>query len=233
MLELPLVFLGGLLGSAHCIGMCGPFALAIGAGSANFRGNLWRQLIYTGGRIFTYATLGAMAGFGGWRLAQSIPAIVNVPAILAVLAGGLLLFQGLLAADFIPRGVRGRGSSLCLGGSLLATFLSEPRWNRVFLAGVFTGFLPCGLVYAFLALAGSSANLLTAMATMAVFGAGTAPIMILTGCGGSLMSLANRRRLHKIAAWCVVLTGAVSLARGFGFLHIPGWFDAPGCPYCR
>jgi sulfite exporter TauE/SafE len=233
MIELPLVFLGGLLGSAHCIGMCGPFALTIGSGAMNLRVNLTRQFVYTLGRIFTYSTLGALAGFGGWRMAQSMPAIVNLPAVLAVVAGGLLLYQGLLAAGVLRKSIKSGIRGPCLGGTMLATFLIAPGLSNVFLAGVFTGFLPCGLVYAFLALAGSSGSLPVAAVTMAVFGAGTAPIMLLTGCGGSLLSLARRRWLYQLAAWCVVLTGAVSLARGFGFLHIPGWFDAPGCPLCR
>ena len=49
MIELPLVFLGGLLGSAHCVGMCGGFAVSIGLGSRGFAANLRRQVIYTAG----------------------------------------------------------------------------------------------------------------------------------------------------------------------------------------
>jgi sulfite exporter TauE/SafE len=47
MTELPLVLLGGLLGSAHCFGMCGGFAVGVGLGASGFAANLWRQLIYT------------------------------------------------------------------------------------------------------------------------------------------------------------------------------------------
>ena len=53
MIELPLVFLGGLLGSAHCVGMCGGFALTIGLGARDVAANVCRQLVYTAGRIFT------------------------------------------------------------------------------------------------------------------------------------------------------------------------------------
>lgn len=232
MIELPLVFLGGLLGSSHCIGMCGPFALTIGSSASGIGANFVRQLVYTLGRIATYSIAGAIAGFGGMRLTQAFPAIVNLPALLAILAGVLLLYQGLLAAGVLPKSISANQSS-CLGGTFLASFLTAPGLTNVFLAGVFTGFLPCGLVYAFLALAASSANMATAAAAMAIFGLGTAPIMMLTGCSGSLLSLASRRRVYQIAAWCVVLTGAVSVARGFGFVHIPGWFDPPGCPMCQ
>ncbi len=77
-----------------------------------------------------------------------------------------------------------------------------------------TGLLPCGLVYGFLALACSTASLPRGAATMAAFGLGTVPLMVLTGTGASLVSMVTRRRLLRFAAWCVVLTGIVSLARG-------------------
>ena len=77
MIELPLVFVAGILGTAHCLGMCGPFALAIGAGASGWRGALGRQFAYTAGRVFTYGVLGAIAGYGGARLTQSLPAIVS------------------------------------------------------------------------------------------------------------------------------------------------------------
>lgn len=62
-MELSLIFLSGLLGSAHCIGMCGGFALSIGVGSKSWKNNLARQTVYTLGRAFTYAFLGALVGF--------------------------------------------------------------------------------------------------------------------------------------------------------------------------
>ena len=58
MIEWPLVVVAGLLGSSHCLGMCGPLALAVGAGTRDVRANLVRQLTYSAGRIATYAALG-------------------------------------------------------------------------------------------------------------------------------------------------------------------------------
>jgi hypothetical protein len=230
MIELPLVFVAGVLGSGHCIGMCGPFTLVIGA-SAQPLANLLRQAVYTVGRIMTYAMLGAVVGFGGSRLADSIPGVVNVPAILAIAAGLFLLYQGLVAAGWLHAVPIAAGVP-CFAGGFLATFLTRPGLRNVLLAGLLTGFLPCGLVYAFLALAGSSASLIGGASIMAVFGLGTAPVMILTGCGGSLLGLAFRQRLYRLAACCLILTGVVSLARGVGFLCIPGWFESAGCPLC-
>lgn len=233
MIELPLVLVAGLLGSSHCIGMCGPFALTIGGAAPNLRNNLAKQLLYSSGRIFTYTVLGAAVGFGGWRLTKAVPAIVNLPAILAILAGFLLVWQGLDAAGVLQRFKRVKANSHpCLGGSLLAGLLTGRHWVDVFLAGLFTGLLPCGLVYAMLTLAGSTGSIGLAMATMIAFGLGTVPIMVATGCGGSLISLAARRKLFALAAWCVVITGVVSIGRGIFFLDLP-WFTGGGCPMCH
>lgn len=232
MIELPLVLIGGLLGSSHCLGMCGPFALTIGASSQGWGRNLSRQLVYTAGRVFTYAVFGAVAGFCGWRLVDAIPGLINVPALLALLAGVLLVWQGLKSAGVLRSGKSGAASGPCLAGTFFATFLKSDRRGGIFLAGLFTGMLPCGLVYAFLAMAASSANMWIGLATMAAFGLGTAPVMVLTGVGGSLLNLAVRRHLFRVAAWCVVLTGVVSIGRGIGFIHIPGWYDSPRCPLC-
>jgi len=232
-LDLPLIFLGGLLGSSHCLGMCGGFALTIGSTAPTFARNLQRQAIYSCGRIFTYACGGALAGYGGMRLADRAAGWVNLSACLAVVAGLLLVWQGLLAAGVLRRRVAAVGAMPCLSGSLLANYLRSPGSGHVFLAGLFTGLLPCGLVYAYLALASSSGGLLFGVATMALFGLGTVPLMVLAGAGGSLLSLTTRQRLLQVAAWCVVITGCLAIARGFGFLHVEGFWIGAGCPHCQ
>lgn len=232
MLELPLIFVAGVLGSSHCIGMCGPFALALGGGEISWLRNLGRQSIYTLGRTFTYAVLGAFAGFGGLRLTRVAPWLTNAGAALAVIAGVWLLYQGLVAAGVWKR----RAVSVsqpCLVSDLFRSMLRLRGISGVFLAGLFTGLLPCGLVYSFLALAAATANLWQGAATMVAFGLGTAPVMIATGCGGSLLSLAARRHVFRVAAWCLVLTGVISIARGMSFMQHPANPTAATCPLCR
>ena len=89
MIGLPLVFLGGLLGSAHCVGMCGGFALLIGSGARSARANLARQIVYSLGRIFTYSACGAAVGYAGLRLSDDLPSVVNAQALLAIVAGAV------------------------------------------------------------------------------------------------------------------------------------------------
>src|SRR5690348_15871173 len=79
--------------------------------------------------------------------------------------------------------------------------------------------MPCGLVYAFLALASSTTSMIGGWLTMFAFGLGTMPIMVLTGLGAGLLTLALRRRVLQIAGFCVLLAGALPMVRGIEFLR--------------
>ena len=229
MIEWPLLVASGMLGSAHCLGMCGPFALAIGSATPALRKNLLRQTAYSAGRLFTYAVLGAVAGFAGARVSEHLTGWTNVPALLAIAAGILLVVQGLFAAGVLRR--RPVAGGACPGGAGFRALLTARGALDAFLAGLFTGLLPCGLLYGMLALAAATHDPASGLVTMAAFGLGTVPAMAAAGLGGSILGLAARRHLHTIAAWCLVLTGCVSIARGAGFLDF-GTGDPAGCPLC-
>lgn len=234
MIEYPLILLGGLLGSSHCVGMCGGFAMLVGMNKATFRENLIAQLSYSAGRLMTYCTLGAISGYVGLKLVKSAPQLLNVPAALCLLAGLLLLVEGLFATGIIKRrGVVMVPQAGCLVSPLFATMLKLPGLRNAFSAGLLTGMLPCGLLYAFVSLAASTGDLLRGMSVMLVFGLGTVPLMVATGAGAMLLKIATRERLMKAAAWCVVLTGALTVWRGAAFLYAANTnSEQPACPLC-
>jgi sulfite exporter TauE/SafE len=226
-----LLFAGGLLGSSHCIGMCGGFALALGSTRRSFVANLSRQAVYSLGRIFTYATAGAAAGFGGWRLMHALNSVMWIQAVLAISAGVLLISEGLRAMGWSAgRSPMSPGS--CLGPHFFGALLAASRLRSVFLAGIINGLLPCGLVYAYLALAASSGDMMHGWATMAVFGLGTMPVMVLVGSGGSVLKHTARRHLLRIAGGCVLVMGVISIFRGLEFLPGYGSSEMPVCPFC-
>lgn len=233
MVEWPLIFLGGLLGSSHCVGMCGAFAVTIGLGTASAGANLRRQAVYTVGRLFTYSFAGAVAGFSGMRLQRLSVQAFDVQTVLALVAGTLLVVQGLNSAGLLPR-LRSRhsGAANCLAQGMFRSFLTARGWHNSFFAGLLTGFLPCGLVYAYLVLAAGSGNLWQGMAIMAVFGLGTIPLMVLTGVGTSLLTIAARRRLLRAAAFCVIATGVITVTRGVGSARASSISGEPRCPLC-
>jgi sulfite exporter TauE/SafE len=248
-IELPLVFLAGILGTAHCLGMCGPLALRLTAQSASWSHALARQSLYSLGRIFTYTFLGLLAGFAGQWAARHSAALINVPATLAIVAGLFLIWKGLQETG-VSTAVRSwfarhrsaripvsspaptqpaRGT--CGAGLLFAPFFRGQGHTGALLAGVCTGFLPCGLLYGMLTLAASTQQALLGGLVMLVFGLGTAPLMMLVGSSGQLLTFAFRRRLFAAAAWCLLLTGVISVTRGASHLSW-GERPAPRCPFC-
>jgi sulfite exporter TauE/SafE len=246
MIELPFVFLAGIFGTAHCLGMCGPIAIGLSTGSSRWSQAFVRQLLYSLGRIFTYTFLGLFAGFCGEWAAKHSASLINVPAAFAILAGVLFIYKGFqetgLAANVRTMmtkhvGWPSTGSpvsaqhAICGAGLLFAPFFRGQGYSGAFVAGVCTGFLPCGLLYGMLTLAASTHHIILGALTMLVFGLGTTPLLILAGTSGQLLSLASRRWLFAAAAWCLMLTGVVSLVRGASHLS---WGEQPaaGCPLC-
>lgn len=238
--QLPLVFLGGLLGSSHCIGMCGGFAVAVGLGTQSVKANAMRQGVWSLGRIATYTFGGAVAGYLGSRIGDWSAWSITQGA-LALLAGVLLVIQGLLASGIVPRHPVRSGCKLQKYTWLLPVGrMLRPtddrgtpgRLSDTFVAGIVTGFLPCGLVYAYLALAAAGASVWSGSIVMLVFGLGTVPVMVATGVGASLLNLAVRAKVFRVAAWCVFATGVLTIGRGlaaFGDADEPG---VPDCPMC-
>jgi len=161
-----------------------------------------------------------VAGFCGARLVRIVPTLVNIPAALAIVAGTLLVVQGLKATGFFRRKGIGPATSPCLAAGLLGQFLRQPGASGAFLAGLLTGLMPCGLLYGILALAMSTHSIVLGATTLVVFGMGTAPAMMLAGVSGRLMGLATRRWLYAAAAWCLILTGLVSVVRGVSFIAV-------------
>jgi sulfite exporter TauE/SafE len=234
MTELPLIFVGGLLGSSHCIGMCGPLALALGMSESQVTANLRRQLVFSVGRICTYGFAGALAAFAGLWLTQWSWLAVGVQGTLALVGGVALVLLGLTTAGISPRtGLGWLAPQSCSAAVWLKTLLISPKLASAFLAGVFTGFIPCGLVYAFLAMAAGTGDVVRGWLVMVTFGAGTVPLLVVTGCGGSLLSISGRARVLKIAAWCVVITGVISIARGAAFIDSSQISGPTKCPFCR
>ncbi len=232
MTELPLIFVGGLLGSSHCLGMCGPLAIALGVPSHNLSHNFRRQLFFSVGRLSTYGFMGALSAFAGLWLSQWTWLATSAQGLLAVIGGAVLVVLGLTTAGILPRLKAGWITpNSCAAASWLKSLLLSPSKLSALLAGVFTGFIPCGLVYGFLAVAAASGDVLRGWLIMTTFGAGTMPLMLLAGCGATLISIATRARLLRLAAWCIVVTGVISIARGAGDLR--GAAPAKSCPFCH
>ena len=210
--------------------MCGGFAIILGSSTKNVSQACKRQLVYSAGRIITYAFLGAVAGYLGQRLLRFAPRLIHTAAILCIVAGVLLVVQGAQAAGFFSRR-KTTPANACLLGSAFRSFLTSPGYWNALTAGILTGFLPCGLVYAYLALAVSSGHALWGLLVMVFLGFGTIPLMVLTGLGAARLSVTWRTRLLRFAATCVILTGVLTIYRGVSFVNHPVGSQST-CPFC-
>jgi sulfite exporter TauE/SafE len=87
--------------------------------------------------------------------------------------------------------------------------------------------MPCGLLYGILALAMSTHSVVLGGNDLVVFGMGNRSAMMIAGVSGRLMGLATRRWLYAVAAWCLILTGVVSVVRGVILHRRRGRADCP------
>ena len=215
-----MLFAAGFAGSFHCIGMCGGFACALGRDPDGHAATVLRHLLYNTGRLTTYSFLGGLAGALGQVICTpqgtAIPmlngGLDTAQRILAIVAGLLMIAMALQFFGLLPRLHR-----LAISGTLAASLRSllTAHGHAAPLAfGVFNGFLPCPLVYAFVAEAASTAAALPGFLTMASFGLGTFPAMLMTGAAGQVLAPAWRRRGVWLAGSFILLLGLVTLARG-------------------
>jgi sulfite exporter TauE/SafE len=212
------VLLASLLGSLHCAGMCGPFAaFAVfpGQNGGPDRGRLRLHLAYHGGRLASYASLGALAGALGAALDLG-GSLLGVQRSAAVLAGVLMVGFGLLAMLRIS-GWRlpGTGPSQILGRWIRRGHGLALRWSplrRALTIGALTALLPCGWLYAFvLAAAGTGSPLLGGL-TLTAFWLGTVPVLASIGVGVQKLTGWSGHRVQLAAALLVVVLGVLSIS---------------------
>jgi uncharacterized protein len=218
-----LLFASGFAGSFHCIGMCGGFACAFGRSAQGYTATVLRHLLYNIGRLTTYCFLGGLAGTLGQAFctpqglsASPLAGSLDLgQRILAIVAGLLMIAMALQMFGLLTRFHRfavGFGSTtLALS---LGRLLNAPGSAAPLAFGVLNGFLPCPLVYAFAAQAASTAGALPGFLTMAAFGLGTFPAMLMMGGVGQFLGRAWRRRGVCLAGGLILLFGLVTIGRG-------------------
>jgi len=219
------IFAAGFAGSFHCIGMCGGFACGLGRDARGASATAVRHLLYNTGRLTTYCFLGGLAGALGQVIctAQGVTAAPLLDGSIDVAQRAFAIIAGLLmiamALQFFGRLQAFHRLAIGFGGSTLAMSLRSLLAARSPAAplafGVFNGFLPCPLVYAFVAQAASTAGALPGFLVMGAFGLGTFPAMLMMGGVGRAIAPAWRQRGVWLAGCCILLLGLITLGRGF------------------
>lgn len=205
----------GFVGSLHCVVMCGPIALAM-SGQQTLSKFLLSRLLYNLGRITTYATIGLLFGLlGELILLGSYQQVFSVALGLLMIALAILLGSGNQSTVVRPMYQLTQKLKSGMVGWLKTTTLSGS-----FLLGMLNGFLPCGLVYAAVAGALATADLVNGLGYMVVFGLGTFPAMFVMALSGRALKGLSYTTLNKISTVFVLVLGGLLVIRGLD-LNIP------------
>jgi sulfite exporter TauE/SafE len=201
----------------HCLGMCGPlistFSLAQGKADSRLRKLLPGLLLYHLGRLNSYALIGAAFSLL-MTATQSAGPSAKLRAGIFLLAGSLMVLMGLGLGGWLPTGrlLQSHRLGQWIGERFMSLAGTQSMAGRYFL-GVANGFLPCGPVYAMAAAALTAPTPLHGAATMAVFGAGTVPVLLAVGLGAGRLAPTLQRRFNLGAALLVVFMGVEFMLR--------------------
>lgn len=226
-----LAFFIGLLGSVHCIGMCGPILFSL----PNIGKSSWQRfvnaLFYQLGRVFTYGLLGLFLGllslgasFGAWQ------------QYLSIITGIFLLAMGVY--HLLGRQVR---SIAYRQQRIIAPILAQMGYwlNKSgghFMVGVLNGLLPCGMVYMAMAAALNTGNVLRGFLFMLFFGLGTLPLMLISSTLGGTLKSRIKFRLSTWLPFVFIVMGIWFVLRGanLGIPYLSPLMQAPsGTPICK
>lgn len=217
--DLGSVFLLGLLGTGHCVGMCGAFAMAVAVGAPTPAVVVWRQVAYQLGKATSYLFIGALLLLAGTWVDQQNP-VLRVQAIVGWIVGVAMILVGLAyAAEWRwPAPVQRwwQGSAAC--GALGALWRS-PSLFKSLLAGWVNGFLPCGLSFMALLFLAGTGSATTLVVGAYVFSFATLPGLLAVALFGQKLSLLHRRRLVRASGVALVIFGVLTLVRGQPAVH--------------
>jgi uncharacterized protein len=228
--DLALLFGASLLGSAHCVAMCGPYVAMC---TAQFvpRGATPAQrcslrVLFNLGRIATYSLIGLIVGAFG-QIAQAVAGRFGVAGIIAIAAGSAALAFGLSMIGWFRDPARvvavaGLGRWLIAGRRRLN---HAPPAAAPLLLGALQGWLPCALVYAAASRASLAGTPVMGAFTMLVFGLGTVPaVFALTVVPQTLL---RRVKAQRLAGALLAVLGVLLILRGlasFGLIPATGWW---------
>ncbi|MCW8804512.1 MAG: sulfite exporter TauE/SafE family protein [Ignavibacteriaceae bacterium] len=215
--EIYAAFLIGLVGSLHCIGMCGPIAIALPVPDSSNLSFFTGRILYNLGRVVTYSFLGAILGLLGGRIA-----LAGAQQVVSIILGVVIII-----AVFLPQKYKNYFAQHPVIQKLahplkanIGLLFKRGTFSAMFLIGILNGFLPCGLVYVALAGAIASGDAISGAAVMILFGLGTVPAMFAASVFGKFINIGIRTKIRKAVPILAILLGVIFILRGMN-LGIP------------
>lgn len=208
-------FMLGILGSFHCVGMCGPIALALPVNQLSKWGRIAGILLYHAGRALMYGAIGAIFGILGMGFV-----LAGYQQALSITLGVLILLGLVIPSNKLPDVISKPMTRFT--SRLKAAFgsqFSKRSYTALFITGMLNGLLPCGLVYMALAGATASGDIFKGALFMVVFGLGTLPAMFSVSLFSSI-SGKFRFTIRRYAPAVAGLMACLLILRGLG-LGIP------------
>ncbi|MCP4552713.1 MAG: sulfite exporter TauE/SafE family protein [Bacteroidetes bacterium] len=210
-MDLITAFTIGLVGSLHCLGMCGPIAIGIPLHRDNWLKKITGGLLYNSGRIITYGLLGALFGLLGRGiqlagLQQWTSIGIGIIMIASVIFPAL--FRGKIKQDRLFTAYVGRLTTS------FKNLFRKKSLQSLLLIGLLNGLLPCGLVYMAIAGALNTNDMMTGIAFMAMFGVGTTPALLTLSLAGDVISSKFKAKAVKVIPVFIVVLGILFILRG-------------------
>lgn len=206
-------FLLGLLGSFHCIGMCGPIALVLPVHAQRSMPRVTKIFLYQIGRVSAYGSIGFIFGFLGKGLFLS-----GFQQRLSIIIGVIMILYVIVPAKLFSNFRTTTPLYLLIGKikSGLGKRLKNKSYGSLFIIGFLNGYLPCGMVYMALAGAIAMATPTQGFIYMVIYGLGTIPLMTLIIYFKTLFSIQFRNRIQKTIPFFVFAIGLLFILRGLG-----------------
>lgn len=204
------MFLLGLGGSLHCLGMCGPLVMAVPF--PNSRKTTGTKFLYFFGKALAYGFLGIMIGLLGLKAIWG-----ESQRYLSIIAGVLVILMVIFPL-IKPR--FGKFQFQKTFQTLFRKIKEEPKWHHFFELGFLNGLLPCGMVYMALAAALASGSPVNGFLAMLSFGAGTTPILWTLAVLKTNLKFDLKKKLKPMTISLSIIVGVLLILRGLN-LGIP------------
>ena len=205
-------FVFGIIGIMHCIGMCGPLILAIPFQSLETKSQkTLAYFLYGGGKTFSYMVLGLLFGLIGSKAQQ-----LHMQRYVSIIAGVLLLLTALIPMIYKRVNLQPKFMSTFnswVNGQIAKQFKNQKLYSYG-LIGFLNGLLPCGFIYAAIAIAVAMGSVANSIWFMFFFGVATMLSLTVFSLLFQLLSLNTRSALRKLFPYLIIITAVLLILRG-------------------
>ncbi len=210
-------FMIGVVGSFHCVGMCGPIVIAVSNTSRDKLGLVVDNFLYNIGRVITYALMGMILGTLGATVK-----LAGYQEIVSIIVGAGMLIVLFFPKKWISKFEETPAMNSILSGfkRLFGRFMNWRSRFSFLVIGLLNGLLPCGLVYVALAASITAGGVVEGAFYMAAFGLGTVPMLFAMFTMKSFVPLKLRRAVNKFIPVGIAVVAVLLILRGLS-LGIP------------